>query len=153
MEDSYIQKDLKRGIDYIGVNCIFYCHDGHGNLLMHRRSKNCRDEQGVWDCGGGSMEFGETPEQAVRREVFEEYGVEPISLKFATARNVLRDNRGVPTHWIALLFVVEVDPSQVKIGEPEKMEQLSWFSFDQLPERLHSQIPAHFKAIRDAGVL
>ena len=52
--------DLKRGIDYIGVTVVFYCHDGAGRLLLHKRSVACRDEQGRWDVGGGSMEFGET---------------------------------------------------------------------------------------------
>lgn len=150
---DYIQKDLKRGVDFIGVNCIFYCHDGNGNLLMHKRSQNCRDEQGRWDCGGGSMEFGETPEEAVCRDVLEEYGTEILDLKFATVRNVLRDNKRTPTHWIALLFVAQVDPTRVKIGEPDKIDEIGWFSFDKLPEPVHSQIPAHFKAIRESWVL
>ena len=150
---DYIQKDLKRGLDYIGVNCIFYCHDGRGKLLMHKRSQNCRDEQGCWDCGGGAMEFGETPEEAVRREIREEYGVETSDLKFAAVRNVLREHNGKPTHWIAFLFVAQVDPTQVRISDPEKIDELGWFAFDQLPEPLHSQIPEHFLAIRKAGVL
>lgn len=40
------KKDLQRGIDFIGITCVFYCHDGQGNFLMHKRSKNCRDEIG-----------------------------------------------------------------------------------------------------------
>ncbi|MFA6131641.1 MAG: NUDIX domain-containing protein [Patescibacteria group bacterium] len=150
---DYIQKDLKRGVDYIGVTCVFYCHDGKGNLLLHKRSCNCRDEQGHWDCGGGSMEFGETPEDAVRREIREEYGVETIDLKFATVKNVLRDNNGTPTHWIAFLFVAQVDPTQVINGEPNKIDELGWFAFDQMPEPVHSQFLNHFKAVREAGIL
>ncbi len=67
---------LKRGEDYIGVTCVFFCHDGNGRFLLHKRSEKCRDEQGRWDCGGGSMEHGETFEQAVCRESGEESGVE-----------------------------------------------------------------------------
>jgi ADP-ribose pyrophosphatase YjhB (NUDIX family) len=64
---------MKKGIDYIGVTVCFYCHDGKGNLLLQKRSHKCRDEQGMWDCGGGSMRFGETFEEAARREIKEEY--------------------------------------------------------------------------------
>ena len=38
--------DLKRGVNFIGVTCVFVCHDGKGRFLLHKRSKNCRDEQG-----------------------------------------------------------------------------------------------------------
>jgi 8-oxo-dGTP diphosphatase len=55
-----------RGIDYIGITCVFFCHDGKGNILLHKRSEKCKDEQGNWDCGGGALEFGEEFDQGVR---------------------------------------------------------------------------------------
>lgn len=57
--------DLKRGVDFIGVTVPFVIHDGKKNFLLQKRSKNCRDEQGRWDVGGGSMEFGEEWNQVV----------------------------------------------------------------------------------------
>lgn len=51
---------MRQGFDYIGVTTVFYCHDGKGNLLLHKRSQTCRDEKGRWDCGGGALKFGET---------------------------------------------------------------------------------------------
>jgi len=145
---NYQQKDLKRGVDFIGVTCVFFCHDGCGNLLLHKRSDKCRDEHQHWDCGGGSMEFGETFEEAVKREIFEEYCVEVSDLKFVTVRNVLRNNNGTPTHWVAVLFAAEVDPTKVKIGDPEKMDELGWFNPDNLPEPLHSQFLIHFELVK-----
>src|SRR5689334_22753123 len=100
---DYKVMDLKRGRDYIGVCCVFYCHDGKGNFLLAKRSQNCRDEIGTWDPGGGSMEFGETPEDTVHREVKEEYGAQIVSLQSAGARNVVRQVEGRTTHWIALV--------------------------------------------------
>lgn len=85
--EEYQQQDLRRGVDFIGVNCVFYCHDGNGKFLFHKRSKHCRDEHGHWDCGGGSMEFGETFEQTVRREVKEEYGTEPLEITHVGTQN------------------------------------------------------------------
>lgn len=67
-------KKLRKGIDFIGVTCVFYCHDGKGNFLLHQRSENCKDEQGRWDCGGGGLEVGEEFEDGVKREIMEEYG-------------------------------------------------------------------------------
>ncbi len=144
--------DLKKGVDFIGVTCVFFCHDGRGNLLMHKRSKNCRDEIGRWDTGSGSMEFGETPEETVTREIQEEYCVKPKKLQLCGVRNVLRMNGAVQTHWVAFVFVAQVNPKKVKIGEPEKMEELAWFSPTKLPEPIHSAFHAQWKMIKKSGI-
>lgn len=140
--------DAKKGIDFIGVNCVFFCHDGAGKLLMHKRSVNCRDEHGKWDCGGGSMEHGETFEDTIRRELMEEYCCEPLEIQYVVSKNVLRDNSGVQTHWIANLHVVKVDPAQVQIGEPDKMEDIGWFAVDELPEDMHSMLIPHLNEVK-----
>ena len=62
---------MRKGIDYIGVGVVFFCHDGNGNFLMSKRSKNTRDEHGRWDPGGGSIELGEPVEGALEREIKE----------------------------------------------------------------------------------
>ncbi len=138
----------KQGVDIIGVNCVFWCHDGNGRVLMHKRSNKCRDEQGKWDCGGGAMEFGETFEATVSREVMEEYGVAPLEIKYVTSRNVLRENNGKRTHWIKNLHWVLVDPAKVKNNDPEKIDELGWFTFDSLPAPLHSQIVWEVETIK-----
>ncbi|MDP2631596.1 MAG: NUDIX domain-containing protein [Candidatus Uhrbacteria bacterium] len=150
MQDEIYKKvDAKRGEDYIGVCVVFFCHDGAGRVLLHRRAQACRDEQGRWDCGGGSMEHGEDWEGAIRREVKEEYCVDPTCVDFVCAENVLRDNNGVKTHWIALLHLVLVDPSQVDIGEPDKIDEIGWFLPGEFPEPGHSMLQSHFELVKD----
>lgn len=144
---------MQKGVDHIGVTCVFYCHDGKGKFLLHKRSNNCRDEVGRWDCGGGALEIGESFEQAVRREIKEEYCVEPVGLQMFGVNNVIRKNGGQATHWVAILFVAEVDPRKVKIGEPKKMEKLGWFSKENFPKPLHSMLETHFNMLKDSGVL
>ena len=137
---------MKPGIDYIGVCVAFYLHDGQGNFLLHKRSQSCRDEQGTWDFGGGQVEFGETPAEAVAREVREEYGCEVTiteELPTVSAHRTLAD--GTPTHWLALCFVGTVDRSQAKIGEPKSMDEIGWFPIDALPSPLHSAKEKHLK--------
>lgn len=46
--DQYNAIDSRRGVDHIGIACVFFCHDGNGKILLHRRSQFCRDEQGRW---------------------------------------------------------------------------------------------------------
>lgn len=144
--------DLQKGVDFIGVTCVFLCHDGRGNFLMHKRSKNCRDEVGRWDTGSGSMEFGETPEVAVRREIFEEYGVKAKKVQFYGIRNALRQNGEQKTHWIALLYTALVDPKKVKIGEPDKMDELGWFQLDRLPRPAHSAFRDQMRILQESEV-
>lgn len=129
--------------DRIQVCCVFLCRDDRGRLLLHRRTDACRDEAGTWDCGGGALEFGEEPFEAVRREVREEYGTSAKHIRPLGMRNVLREEDTGLTHWVALVFDVLVDPGAVRIGEPEKMEHLAWFEVAALPHPLHSQLGDH----------
>jgi ADP-ribose pyrophosphatase YjhB (NUDIX family) len=147
-EENYKQLDLKRGVDFIGITCVFYCHDGKGNLLMHKRSARCRDEVGRWDVGGGAMEFGETFEEAVCREIREEYATEVLDLKFLGAHNVLRENGEIKTHWIALIFTARVDPEEVRIGDPEKVEEIGWFDVYNPPSPTHSMVPSFLEMVK-----
>lgn len=138
-----------KGVDYIGITVCFYCHDNNGNMLLQKRSSACRDEQGTWDCGGGSMEFGETFEDAVRRELKEEYGATPKSIRFCGVNNVLRKNRSKNTHWIAIIFDVVVDPKQIVNNNPERIESLGWFTAEALPQPLHSMYLRHWLVVRE----
>ena len=120
------------------VSVVFVCQDDRGRILLARRGPGARDEPGSWDCGAGALEFGETFEQAVTREVTEEYATRPERIELRGVRNVLRGD----SHWVAVVFRVRVDPAAVSIGEPHKFDALGWFHADDLPEPLHSQLPA-----------
>ena len=143
----------KRGIDFIGITVTFVVHDGKGNFLLQKRSKNTRDEQGRWDVGGGALEFGEEWNDAVVREVEEELGVKPINIKFLEAFNALRQHEGKDTHWVALVHAVKVDPKKVKINEPNKIDAIDWFTLESLPSQLHSKINESLLAAKRAGYI
>lgn len=138
---------MKIGVDYIGVTVNFFCYDRKGNLLLQKRSNKARDEHNRWDCGGGAVRFGETFEEAVKREMKEEYCCVPIKLDFAGVNNVLRVNQGIKTHWVCLIYAVLVDPKRVKIGDKKKIDDLRWFRKNKLPKPLHSMYINHLKFI------
>ena len=146
--------DARRGIDFIGVTCSFVCHDGRGNFLLHKRSKNCRDEQGRWDNGGGAHEFGSTLEETVTREIKEEYGTQPFNLKFIKtydAHRKLAD--GTSTHWVSVVYAAQVDPKKAKNNEPYKIDEVGWFTMAKLPSPLHSQSLHTLKSAQEAGIV
>jgi 8-oxo-dGTP pyrophosphatase MutT (NUDIX family) len=120
------------------VSCVFICHDGAGRVLLARRSAGARDEPGTWDTGAGALEFGESFEAAVAREVTEEYTATPQEIAMLGVRNVVRAEP--PSHWVAVVFAVRVAPGDVRIGEPHKFDELGWFRPDALPAPLHSQL-------------
>lgn len=119
-----------------------FCHDGNGRYLIAKRSQNCRDEQGRWEPGGGGVKFGESIEDALRREIREEFLTEPEETMFLGFRDVHREQGGQLTHWVHLDFLVRVKPDAVKIGEPHKCDGIEWVTLSELseyPEPLHSQ--------------
>lgn len=145
--------DLKRGIDHIGVSATAVIHDGEGNLLLMKRGKGARDEHGRWDICGGAVEFGESLDDTVRREVMEELCVEPLDIVFLIAYDAHREHNGSKTHWIAISHAVRVDPKKVSIGEPHKIEEIGWFSVKKLPSPLHSQIQKSLDPAVRAGII
>ena len=129
---------MKLGIDCVGVSAVYFCHDSSGKFLMAKRSLNARDEHGKWDIGGGGLDFNETVESTLKKEIREEYCTDVLSFEFLGYRDIQRTYQGKKTHWVALDFKVLIDPKKVSIGEPEKFSDIGWFTFDSLPDDLHS---------------
>ncbi|HEY9347920.1 MAG TPA: NUDIX domain-containing protein [Inquilinus sp.] len=58
------------------IACAILLRDGR--ILLGRRTPQRRSYPDCWDVLGGHLEAGETPEQALVREVQEEAGVTPL---------------------------------------------------------------------------
>jgi ADP-ribose pyrophosphatase YjhB (NUDIX family) len=140
---------MQKGVDFIGVTISFICHDGKGNYLMEKRGKNCRDEHGVWDFGGGGLEMGETAEVCLKKEVKEEYGTDVLEHEFLGYRDIHREHNDKKTHWITLDFKVLIDKEKVKNGEPHKFDAVEWFTLETLPSPIHSQLPMFLEKYKD----
>lgn len=93
-----MNNNWKIGIDYVGISTPFYCNDGKGNFLLHKRSKNCRDEVRRWDPGSGKLEFGLSLEDNLLKEIKEEYGCDGKIQERLPAHDIFRVINGVKTH-------------------------------------------------------
>lgn len=139
---------MKQGVDYPGVTIVYFCHDGKGNFVMSKRSSKSRDEQGRWDIGGGGLDFGVSVEETLRKEIKEEYRTDVLTFEFLGYRDVHRSYETHKTHWVALDFKVLIDPAKVANGEPHKFDAVQMFTFDAMPQPVHSQLPEFLKLYR-----
>lgn len=139
-----------KGVSFVGITTCFICHDGNGCIFMAKRSQNARDEHGNWDVGGGGLKWGVTAKENVIREIQEEYSTTPMDVQFLGYRDVFRMMPdGAPTHWLALDFLALVNRDEIKINEPDMFDKSGWFTLDNLPSPLHSQLHYTFENNKD----
>lgn len=126
---------MKKGIDYIGVSAGAMIFDENDKLFLSKRSQQATNERGCWENPGGSVDFGESLEKAVRREIREEYGVDiDIVEQFPAADHIIPNEN---QHWVATTFIARIKKGQKpKILEPHKCDEIGWFSLDKLPNPL-----------------
>ena len=123
-------KQLKAGRDYIGVGVgAVILRDKKILLLLRNKSP----ESGCWTIPGGKVEFGETVEEAILREVQEEIGAEGRIIAPLGVTNHILKEEGV--HFVSPRFLISI------IGEPKNMEpashsEMKWFPIDNLPENV-----------------
>jgi 8-oxo-dGTP diphosphatase len=126
---------VRKGVDYIGVAAGAMIIDDEGKLFLAKRSQTVKNERGHWETPGGSVEFGETLEEAARREIREEFGVDIDVVDTFPAADHLIPNEH--QHWVAVTFLARIRGSQVpKIMEPDKCDEIGWFALDALPSPL-----------------
>lgn len=145
--------DHQRGVDHIGISAAAVIHDGNGKILLMQRGPEARDENGRWDIVGGAIEFGESIDDALVREVSEEMSTKPLNIEFLGAYDAHREHNGSKTHWICLLHSAQVNPADVKIGEPAKISAIGWFGLDDIPEPQHSMLHKALAAAQEAGII
>ncbi len=86
-----------------------------GNILLGLRGPKARDQHYKWELLGGLVEFGESLEEAVKREVREEAGLE-VSPGKIIGSNVRQSPDG-KEHWVGITFQCDW-----KSGEPHRTE-------------------------------
>jgi 8-oxo-dGTP diphosphatase len=124
---------MKKGIDYIGVGVGAVIFNREGQVFLARRGKQARNESGKWEFPGGGVEFGETLEHALAREIREEYGagIEVRGL-LGVVNHLIPDEK---QHWVSPTFICRITDGTPVIREPHKCEEIGWFALDRIPEQ------------------
>jgi mutator protein MutT len=117
---------MKRGIDYIGVGVGAAIFNGEGKLFITQRGEKAKNERGTWEIPGGSVEFGETFHEALKREIKEELGIEIEILELlGVCDHIIPKEK---QHWVSPTFICKIKKGVPKIMEPEKCSAIGWFS-------------------------
>lgn len=125
---------MKRGIDYIGVGVGALIVNDLGQVFLSRRGPKAGNERGLWEFPGGAVEFGETLAHALRREVFEEYGIEIEVGALLDVVDHILPHEG--QHWVSPTYICRVVSGEPVIREPEKCSEIGWFEVGEVPENL-----------------
>jgi 8-oxo-dGTP diphosphatase len=129
-----LENNMKRGIDYIGVGVGAVIVDEQDQLFLARRGPEAKNERGLWEFPGGSVELGETLAHALQREMQEEYGIEiAVGDLLDVVDHILLDEG---QHWVSPTYVCTIVSGQPTIREAGKCSEIGWFAPDDMPDEL-----------------
>jgi len=109
-----------------------FIRDAEGRLLLVQRRRE--PEAGHWGLPGGKVDFGETVEAAVLREIEEELGV---ALRLDGLLCLVDQiDRAAGTHWVAPVYRAAIAAGEPVNREPAALAAIGWFALDALPQPL-----------------
>lgn len=112
-------------------------------LLLIRRARP--PEAGCWSLPGGKIDLWERTEEAARREIAEEIGVELGALRLLCIVDYVAPEED--QHWVSPAFLATDFKGEPALLEPEKHTGLGWFALDALPSPLTQGVVAAAEAL------
>jgi mutator protein MutT len=129
-----MENKCKRGIDFIGVGVGAVIVNERGEIFLSKRGPKARNERGAWEFPGGAVEFGERLADALKREIYEEFGIRvEVGPLLDVFDHILPDEG---QHWVSPTFICRLISGEPSIHEPEKCSAIGWFSPDQVPDQI-----------------
>jgi len=105
------------------------------NKLLMGKRKGTYGKDTYGTCGG-HLEYGETPADAIKREVLEETGLVVKSLTFlCVSNNIFYDS-----HYVDISFLGEVEDGEPELKEPDVIQSWEWYDIENLPAPLFKPV-------------
>ena len=125
------------GASYLSMTVAAFIFDAAGRILLIKENYGQRR----YGPPGGRIEAGESPRQAVLREVREETGLQ-VRLSRLIGMYYFADEP-----WLALAFRCEIEQGEPALPGTGEIAEIGWFDPHDLPAPLTSLAP---RAIPDA---
>ena len=133
----------KRPLLSVGLGALIVREDGR--ILFEKRSDN-----GLYCLPGGSIDLGEKLEEAARREVLEEVGLElnDLTLFLITSgeEGKICYPNGDVTYYVSFYFLTSPRKGQKERIADRESSELRWFSPSEVPEEKYL-LPGTKKAL------
>ena len=111
-----------------------------GRAFIHRRSFDRALMPGCWDIPGGHVEEGESPLEALQRELEEETGWRLRRIVADLGEHTWTGNDGLRRHEFDYLIEVDGDLAAPRLEWPEQVEY-AWVGPDELECLMESRAP------------
>lgn len=116
------------------VSVISIIH--HENRFLFVKRNPCDDIfPGKWQNLGGKVELGETLEQAIRREVYEEIGIElneDVIPTFVKSYSWIKDSDS-PMR-LGVIFLLELERKPINLILDSELVEYGWFTCEEAEE-------------------
>lgn len=93
-----------------------------------------KNKNGYWDLPGGHLEFGETPQECLLREIKEEIGLRAEVLKLMAIQTIILENNSKLeiSHCISLIFKCKIPHGVLNnfSFHDDEIENCKWFATD-----------------------
>lgn len=125
---------LKRQTIYVFDGVVF---DRAGRILIDQRTGDAlRAVNGQWEVPGGKLEFGETPREAIRREIFEETGYKVkvgAPVMYADVGTLAYPDR--LQHTVVTYYLCELEDKTEQVEQHDhKISGCRWITPDELDD-------------------
>ncbi len=98
----------------------------------HKKADSELRGEGTWTMPGGKIEFGESFEEAAKREVLEETGIEIKNAKIICVNN----DKNEHAHFVTTGILSTEFEGEVQVREPEEITEWKWFKSENLPKNI-----------------
>jgi 8-oxo-dGTP pyrophosphatase MutT (NUDIX family) len=125
---------ISRSCAVVGIVYKYNKETGEVYVLTNKRGKGCPDYVGYWNIPCGYVDYDETLEEAVSREVFEETGlkVDPNSWKLYGIKSTPdTEKQSISVRYITA-YKEEMGDFDYSHQEKNEVDEIKWISLDDV---------------------